>query len=72
MGSDYLPKVCGATFDRVWRGYAALQQQPFFRNQRLLSASYALNAPLLAALLRVVAAAARRSSAAAAAEVAPG
>ena len=26
MGSDYLPKVCGATFDRVWRGYAALQQ----------------------------------------------
>ena len=34
--------------------------------------SYAFNAPLLAALLRVVAAAARRSSAAAAAEVAPG
>jgi hypothetical protein len=64
--------VCGATFERVWRGYAALQQQPPFRNQRLLTASYSLNAPLLAALLRLVAATARESAAAAAAAVAAG
>ena len=33
MGSDYLPKVRGCSFDRVWRIYCELQRQPARKRQ---------------------------------------
>ena len=65
MGSDYLPKVRGATFDRVWCIYCALQRQPAFRGQRLFRSGRQLNTRLLSTLLRLVAATASLSATAA-------
>ena len=56
MGSDYLPKVRGATFDRVWCIYGELQRHPAFQGQRLFCSDRQLNTQLLSTLLRLVAA----------------
>ena len=74
-GNDYLPKVREASFDRLWLGYAALRRTEKFRDARLVrrtaaaAGSVTLDAPFLAALLRVTAACAQRASAAAAAAI---